>query len=196
MWLCPPISTPARSRPRTWCQSSIVSRAPPLSYGPLAHEIGHCRDIIATETGTRPVSFAYPYGYSSRRVREAVRAGGFGQSLAVNNALARRTQGPYALTRYTVRRSTDLAEFQRLVEGRPLGRDFALDKVLGRGYAVVRRGRRALTALAAPDTPAAPAPPPDSPAPASPSNSAPDPSIRPSVRPSHRPTRSQGSPSM
>ncbi|MGW8381073.1 polysaccharide deacetylase family protein [Streptomyces sp. ODS28] len=113
----------------------------------LAHELRHCRELVAEETGTKPVSFAYPYGYSSRRVRRAVRESGFGQSLAVNNALAARCQGPYALTRLTVRRSTDAEEFQRLLEGRDLGRTFARDRVLGKGYAVVRRSRRALTSV-------------------------------------------------
>ncbi len=87
------------------------------------------------------MSFAYPYGYSSRRVRDTVRAAGFGISLAVGNALAARRQGPYALERVTVRRSTGIDEFERLVEGRGVGRLFARDRVLTKGYAVVRRSR-------------------------------------------------------
>ena len=110
----------------------------------LKFEIGRCRDLLAQETGEEPVSFAYPFGYSSRRVREAVRNGGFQQSLAVNNALAGTWQSPYALTRLTVRRGTGIEEFARLVEGRELGRTFARDRVLGKGYAVVRRARGAL----------------------------------------------------
>ena len=111
----------------------------------LTTEIATCRDLITEHTHTHPASFAYPYGYSSRRVREAVRAAGFAQSLAVNNALAKRTQSPYALTRLTVRRTTDLAEFERLIEGRALKRNFARDHMLGRGYAAIRRTRRAVT---------------------------------------------------
>jgi peptidoglycan/xylan/chitin deacetylase (PgdA/CDA1 family) len=109
----------------------------------LVHETAHCRDVIAQELGTAPVSFAYPYGYSDRRVRDAVRAAGFAQSLAVGNTLAARRQGPYALRRLTVRRSTGPAEFERLVEGRALVRNFAKDRALTKGYAVVRRARRA-----------------------------------------------------
>ncbi|MCZ7461231.1 polysaccharide deacetylase family protein [Streptomyces sp. WMMC940] len=110
----------------------------------LRFESLRCREVIAAEVGEVPVSFAYPYGYSSRRVRQAVRAAGFAQSLAVGNALARRRQGPYALQRVTVRRSTGAAEFERLVEGRGLARGFAGDRALTKGYAVVRRTRRAL----------------------------------------------------
>ncbi|MGX5188035.1 polysaccharide deacetylase family protein [Streptomyces avermitilis] len=108
----------------------------------LRFELLRCKEIIADELGTRPVSFAYPYGYSSRRVREAVREAGFGQSLAVGNALARRRQGPYALRRVTVRRSTGVEEFTRLVEGRAIALDFARDRALTKGYAMVRRARQ------------------------------------------------------
>ncbi|MEU3298577.1 polysaccharide deacetylase family protein [Streptomyces sp. NPDC006678] len=115
----------------------------------LRHETLHCREIIAGELGAAPLSFAYPYGYSSRRVRQAVRAAGFAQSLAVGNALARRRQGPYALERVTVRRSTGIEEFERLVEGRGIARGFARDRALTKGYAVVRRTRRAVRLLRA-----------------------------------------------
>ncbi|MBK3641285.1 polysaccharide deacetylase family protein [Streptomyces sp. MBT33] len=108
----------------------------------LRHELAHCRDIVTDELGTAPVSFAYPYGYSSRRVREAVRETGYAQALAVGNALARRRQGPYALQRVTVRRSTGIEEFERLVEGRSIARNFARDRALTKGYAMVRRARQ------------------------------------------------------
>lgn len=108
----------------------------------LWFEVQHCREVLAAELDHPPVSFAYPYGYSSRRVRGAVRTAGFGVSLAVGNTLAARRQGPYALERVTVRRTTGIADFERLVEGRGLGRHFAGDRALTKGYAVVRRSRR------------------------------------------------------
>ncbi|MFG2605191.1 polysaccharide deacetylase family protein [Streptomyces sp. NPDC048514] len=108
----------------------------------LRTELTRCAEIVAGELGTRPVSFAYPYGYSSRRVRQAVRATGYAQALAVGNALARRRQGPYALRRVTVRRRTGVEEFGRLLEGRALTRAFARDRALTKGYALVRRARQ------------------------------------------------------
>ncbi|MEU6552414.1 polysaccharide deacetylase family protein [Streptomyces sp. NPDC046915] len=108
----------------------------------LRSELVRCKEIVAGELGTVPASFAYPYGYSSRRVRRAVRAAGFAQALAVGNALARRRQGPYALRRVTVRRGTDAEEFARLLEGRSIARTFARDRALTKGYAVVRRARQ------------------------------------------------------
>ncbi|MEW2047372.1 polysaccharide deacetylase family protein [Streptomyces sp. NPDC005476] len=107
----------------------------------LRTELSRCRDLVADELGSLPVSFAYPYGYSSRRVRTAVRGQGFAQALAVGNSLARRAQGPYALRRVTVRRTTDTEEFERLVDGRAIGRTFARDRALTKGYTVVRRTR-------------------------------------------------------
>ncbi|MCN9243927.1 polysaccharide deacetylase family protein [Streptomyces sp. RY43-2] len=113
-----------------------------LTDDALADELRHCTEIITDELGTRPVSFAYPYGYSNRRVRQSVRQAGYHQSLAVGNALAHRRQGPYALRRVTVRRTTGLAEFERLVQGRAIARAFARDRVLTKGYAMVRRARQ------------------------------------------------------
>ncbi|WP_329278919.1 polysaccharide deacetylase family protein [Streptomyces sp. NBC_01451] len=108
----------------------------------LRFELTRCRDVVADQLGSVPMSFAYPYGYSSRRVRQAVRAAGFAQALAVGNGLARRKQGPYALRRVTVRRSTGIEEFARLAEGRSVARDFARDRALTKGYAMVRRARQ------------------------------------------------------
>ncbi|MES4892049.1 polysaccharide deacetylase family protein [Streptomyces sp. NPDC096012] len=113
-----------------------------LGDGELRTELTRCAEIVEDALGTRPVSFAYPYGYSSRRVRQAVRAAGYAQALAVGNALARRRQGPYALRRVTVRRGTGAEEFERLLEGRALTRAFARDRALTRGYALVRRARQ------------------------------------------------------
>ncbi|MCX4822043.1 polysaccharide deacetylase family protein [Streptomyces sp. NBC_01142] len=107
----------------------------------LRYETVRCRDIVADELGAAPVSFAYPYGYSSRRVRRAVRAAGFAQSLAVGNALALPRQGPYALRRVTVRRGTGIEEFEQLIVGRSIARIFAKDRALTKGYALVRRAR-------------------------------------------------------
>jgi peptidoglycan/xylan/chitin deacetylase (PgdA/CDA1 family) len=115
----------------------------------LWFEVLRCKEILREELGggaAAPVSFAYPYGYSNRRVRRTVRTAGFGVSLAVGNALAARGQGPYALERVTVRRSTGVEEFERLVSGGAwaVGRNFAGDRALTKGYAVVRRARQYL----------------------------------------------------
>ncbi|MFC4890099.1 polysaccharide deacetylase family protein [Streptomyces beijiangensis] len=114
-----------------------------LSCEQVWFETLRCRQIITDELNAEPVSFAYPYGYSTRSVRRTVREAGFSQALAVGNALAGRGQGPYALERVTVRRSTGIEEFERLVEGRAITRNFARDRALTKGYTLVRRARSA-----------------------------------------------------
>ncbi|MFH9014271.1 polysaccharide deacetylase family protein [Streptomyces sp. NPDC017943] len=119
-----------------------------VSEATLRFELIHCKEILSDQLGAVPASFAYPYGYSTRRVRQVVRETGYAQALAVGNGLARRAQGPYALRRVTVRRDTGIEEFERMVEGRAIARTFARDRALTRGYAVVRRARRAARAVA------------------------------------------------
>jgi peptidoglycan/xylan/chitin deacetylase (PgdA/CDA1 family) len=108
----------------------------------LRYEVERCQQIITEQIGSPPVSFAYPYGYFDHRVRQAVRTVGFAQAVAVGNALAGPHQGPFALRRMTVRRSTTLEEFARLVDGRAVIRAFAWDRTLTKGYALVRGSRR------------------------------------------------------
>lgn len=109
----------------------------------LWFELLHCRQLLGEELGRRPVSFAYPYGYSSARVRRAVGDAGFAIGLSVGNAMARPTQGAYALRRLTVRRSTGIEEFERLVEDRWIGPNFVVDRLLTQGFAVGRISQRA-----------------------------------------------------
>lgn len=113
-----------------------------LSADALQWEVGRCKEIIAEQLGSPPVSFAYPYGYSTHRVRQATRAAGFAQAVAVGNALASPRQDLLALRRVTVRRSTGLDEFARLVEGRAITRTYAWDRALTRSYALVRGSHR------------------------------------------------------
>ena len=91
----------------------------------------------------QPLStFGYPFGYSDAAVRRAVHSHGYVGACAVANALADpRQQGPYALSRLTVRRGTTLADFRALVQGRTLTRLYARDRLLTRGYALTRRAR-------------------------------------------------------
>ena len=48
-----------------------------------------------------------------------------------------------AVPRLTVRRSTGRDTFARLVRGEAVGRTYAVDRVLTRGFAAVRRSRYA-----------------------------------------------------
>ncbi|SEF79920.1 Polysaccharide deacetylase [Thermomonospora echinospora] len=92
----------------------------------------------------RPVTtMAYPYGYSSARVRRAAARAGYTSACAVANRLPR-DEHVLALPRLTVRQGMDLGTFARLVEGDGVLRTYAFDRVLTKGYAVVRRLRYAV----------------------------------------------------
>ena len=73
-----------------------------------------------------------------------MRACGYAGACAVANAMAEPRQGPYALSRLTVRRGTSLEDFCALVQGHTLTRLYGRDRLLTRGYALARRGRRTL----------------------------------------------------
>jgi hypothetical protein len=88
-------------------------------------------------------TLAYPFGYSSRRVREVVADSGYRAAAAVANALPGPGPDLMAVPRLTVRRSTGLDTFARLVRGEAVGRTYAVDRVLTGGFAAVRRSRYA-----------------------------------------------------
>ena len=87
---------------------------------------------------------AYPYGYSSARVRRRSATAGYGAACAVNNALAASRHDGLALPRLTVGRGTTMAKFQAAVAGRGVPVVYVRERTLTTGYAVVRRSRRAL----------------------------------------------------
>ncbi|GAA2908406.1 hypothetical protein GCM10020221_00660 [Streptomyces thioluteus] len=108
----------------------------------LAFEIERCRDILTGELGRPPVSFAYPYGYSSRRVA----AGGTGGRL---RDLARGGERPGDARTGPVRPAAgdraphDVGRRVRADGARPGGRPAVRGRpALTKGYAIVRGGRR------------------------------------------------------
>jgi peptidoglycan/xylan/chitin deacetylase (PgdA/CDA1 family) len=115
-----------------------------LSERLLFDELTINQSLLEERLQRRVTTFGYPFGYSDSRVRRAVHACGYRGACAVANTLADPRQGPYALARLTIRRSTGLADFCTLVEGQSLARLYARDRLLTRGYAAVRRTRRLL----------------------------------------------------
>jgi peptidoglycan/xylan/chitin deacetylase (PgdA/CDA1 family) len=107
----------------------------------LAAELRDSKTILE-EVTARPVrTLAYPYGYSSGRVRAAVAAAGYDHAASVANALARPRGDRLSVPRLTIRRSTDLHTFERIVRGDGVARTFLIDRALTSGWAVVRRAR-------------------------------------------------------
>ncbi|WP_106397922.1 polysaccharide deacetylase family protein [Actinocorallia populi] len=108
-----------------------------LRDGPLHDELTRSR-LLLEDRLQRPVTtMAYPYGYSSARVRRAVARAGYTTAYVVANDVASHRSG-YAIPRLTVQRSTSAAAFGRIAEG---SHRFYREKALTKGYAVVRRSR-------------------------------------------------------
>jgi peptidoglycan/xylan/chitin deacetylase (PgdA/CDA1 family) len=118
----------------------------------LHRELRVSKLLLEERLGREVPCLAYPYGYSSARVREAVHVAGYRHAAAVSNAAAfRAATRPradlFALPRLTIRRSTSLAQFQRITNGHGIWRIFLMDRTLTAGMAVVRRGRYAVSGI-------------------------------------------------
>jgi peptidoglycan/xylan/chitin deacetylase (PgdA/CDA1 family) len=131
-----------------------------LRPGQLDRELTLSKDLLEVRLGTEVPGLAYPFGYSSAAVREAVASAGYRYAYAVANTIVRPGPGDVtpdrpaqslaqdmlALPRLTVRSSTRPGEFAQLAAGQvPL--TFVKDWSLTRGYAVVRRTRAALSGV-------------------------------------------------
>ncbi|WP_067481469.1 polysaccharide deacetylase family protein [Actinomadura hibisca] len=118
-----------------------------LGDAALREELIRNKGLLEERLGGPVTTMAYPFGYSSARVRRAVRAAGYDSACAVANRLAPAPDGGaaradvLAIPRLTVRMSTSLATFGRVADGRGVPLVFLKDHLLTRGYAVVRRAR-------------------------------------------------------
>jgi peptidoglycan/xylan/chitin deacetylase (PgdA/CDA1 family) len=111
-----------------------------LSDAALREELGRSQALLEDATGAPVRALAYPYGYSSTRVRLAARSVGYRFAASVRNLRATPSQDLFTLPRLTIRRSTDPATFAAIVAGADV---FRRDRLLTAGYAGVRSARRA-----------------------------------------------------
>jgi len=110
----------------------------------LREELVTNRDLLEERLGHRVTSLAYPFGYSSRRVRRAVADAGYEHAAAVANTAAARDSDTFAVPRLTIRRTTDTERFRKIVAQQDLTALFLRDRVLTAGFAAVRRSRSAV----------------------------------------------------
>ena len=87
---------------------------------------------------------AYPFGYSSARVRREVRKAGYFAACAVANSIAADKHDMLAIPRLTISTSTTTTMFRRAVEGTGVPLIYLRERILTKGYAVVRRTRYGL----------------------------------------------------
>lgn len=141
----------------SWAQLSDIARAgieigahstthpqlDQLDGEQLQHELFDSKKELEDHLGMEVPGLAYPFGYSSGAVRRIARKAGYAYSYAVDNRTAAVGSDLFAIPRLTVKRSTTIAEFGRLVGGADT-RALRQDRLLTSGWSVVRRTRRAL----------------------------------------------------
>jgi peptidoglycan/xylan/chitin deacetylase (PgdA/CDA1 family) len=109
----------------------------------LRDELERNKGILEERLGAPVTAMAYPFGYSSARVRREVRGAGYTTACAVANDLSDGGHDALALPRLTIRAATSLTAFGRAAAGRGVPLLYLRDRVLTKGYAMVRRGRYA-----------------------------------------------------
>lgn len=110
----------------------------------LRDELRRNKGLLEERAGAPVATMAYPFGYSSARVRREVRAAGYTAACAVANAVAADRHDVLAVPRLTVARSTGMDKFRRAVEDRGVPLLYLKERALTKGYAVVRRARYAV----------------------------------------------------
>jgi peptidoglycan/xylan/chitin deacetylase (PgdA/CDA1 family) len=114
----------------------------------LPAEIDGPKCRLEDQLGHRIASFAYPHGYSSRRVRGYVAAAGFTSACAVKHALSGPSDDRYALGRIVVEADTTVEALHAMVRGDGLrvapraGARSAGWRLLRRAHAQLPRSRR------------------------------------------------------
>ncbi|HEX2073571.1 MAG TPA: polysaccharide deacetylase family protein [Geodermatophilus sp.] len=113
-----------------------------LPAAALAAELRDSRAYLEDRLGRRVSTLAYPFGYSSPRVRRDVAAAGYDFAAAVRNTRVRPSSTDLrAVPRLTVRRATTLEVFARILMRDDTTSVFLPDRTLTAGYAAVRRTR-------------------------------------------------------
>lgn len=107
----------------------------------LRTELTVSKSLLEDGLAMEVPGLAYPFGYSSSAVRQAVTRAGYGYAFAVANLIAESGQDRFALPRLTVKDSTGLDAFSRAVRGHDIHRMYRADHLLTKGYALVRRSR-------------------------------------------------------
>jgi peptidoglycan/xylan/chitin deacetylase (PgdA/CDA1 family) len=110
----------------------------------LQEELHASKAQLEDRLGALVSGLAYPFGYSNARVRRAARDLGHGYACAVGNAMMSDQPDMFALPRLTIRRTTGMPVFQEVARGASVPQIYLQDRVLTKGWAMVRRTRAAI----------------------------------------------------
>jgi peptidoglycan/xylan/chitin deacetylase (PgdA/CDA1 family) len=118
-----------------------------ISEPRLRVELAKSRRLLEDRLGHSVCSLAYPYGYSSKRVRAVARQVGYLQAAVVANAVAGSACDPFGVPRLTIRSSTSLAAFALVAHQQRIRLLYAPAHALTAGRTAVRRTQAALRTL-------------------------------------------------
>jgi peptidoglycan/xylan/chitin deacetylase (PgdA/CDA1 family) len=110
-----------------------------LSQVDVEHEVRHSRRLLSERVGADAVSFCYPNGYSSQRVRQAVSAAGYANACIVGRRLADPDGDLYALPRLHVTPAHDEAAIVALVSSGESGLAPRVKRLARPAWRVVRQ---------------------------------------------------------
>jgi peptidoglycan/xylan/chitin deacetylase (PgdA/CDA1 family) len=112
----------------------------------LREELYVSKSLLEDNLGLKVPGLAYPYGYSSAKVRRVAREIGYVYAYAVGNALATSKANQFTIPRLTIQRSTTMDDFRKIVNGEGT-KTIRRDRILTSGYTPVRRAKSTLRAL-------------------------------------------------
>lgn len=110
-----------------------------LSAAAAADEIARSKSVLEEGLGKSVDAFAYPHGYATAAIRQAVKDVGFTSAFRVRNALSSPQEDRFALSRITMREEMDDSDMARLLSGRSLPIAPPPDRLAALGWRLVRR---------------------------------------------------------
>jgi peptidoglycan/xylan/chitin deacetylase (PgdA/CDA1 family) len=112
----------------------------------MREELYVSKSMLEDNLGLKVPGLAYPYGYSNAQVRRVARELGYGYAYSVSNAMATSAAGAFTIPRLTVRRTTSMDEFRKMVNGHDT-MVLRRDRILTNGFTVVRRAKSTMRTI-------------------------------------------------
>jgi peptidoglycan/xylan/chitin deacetylase (PgdA/CDA1 family) len=109
----------------------------------VRQELYDSKSLLEDRLQMKVPGLAYPFGYSNAMVRRVARELGYDYGYAVGNAITTSSRDKFTFPRLTVRRSTPMDEFRKMVNGQDT-LTVRRDRMLTKGFSVVRRAQSRL----------------------------------------------------
>lgn len=116
-----------------------------LSTKQLRSEIGRSKSLLEDALEAPIATFAYPHGYTSRRVKRELRAAGFRGACGVKDAFSATGDDPFALARLMLRATTPGSDVAKWLERRGAPPPPRREHVRTTGWRVYRRAKALLS---------------------------------------------------